>query len=193
MNWRSKCIGSAFEFRNALELFCKRKRKSKTVTTTYCKSGCCSIKKIKYVSNQDYRFVAQTKNANKAGVLLFDSSNNSVLLVQSAGNFFGLPKGSIEENETVSEAASREVFEETGINVSNIALQTAVKFKPYNNQTYFLIDFKQTEVDVQETEGNDANGITWIKLDCLRNQISNGNMKLNNSSKLVLKHFLNFL
>lgn len=45
----------------------------------------------------------------------FDGNVFFVLVGRRKGNYWCLPKGRIEENETETEAAKREVFEETGI------------------------------------------------------------------------------
>ena len=45
-------------------------------------------------------------------------------------------------------------------------------------------------VHVQIREGNDANGITWIKLDCLEDCIKSGHIVLNQHCNQVLKKFL---
>lgn len=190
-DWRKINICSSFDFRNALELFSKDGRKPKNkniIKTSSCTKGCCLIKKIDYIARDESTYVFSNNNF-KAGALLYDRNKNSVLLVQSAGNFFGLPKGSKEVNESDSDAAIREVFEETGIQLTNESLGT-IYFKPYKNQTYFFVEIEQSEVNVQQSEGNDANGITWIKLDCLRDEITKGTISLNKSSKIVLEHFL---
>jgi ADP-ribose pyrophosphatase YjhB (NUDIX family) len=194
-DWRKLNICSSFDFRNALDLFSKDGRKNKInkkdkqiKTNSTCSNGCCVIKKIEYVCQNNKTFCFSNKNL-KAGALLYDKNLNSVLLVQSAGNFFGLPKGSKEENETDVEAAIREVFEETGIKLDKEQLGENY-YKPYKNQTYFFIEIEQSEVEVQESEGNDANGITWIKLECLKKEINNGKITLNKSSNLVLDYFI---
>ena len=50
---------------------------------------------------------------------------------------------------------------------------------------------KSNNVFVQrEHSDNDANGITWIKTDCLNDFIKSGFISLNNHAKLVFKKFL---
>ena len=46
------------------------------------------------------------------------------------------------------------------------------------------------EIDVQNhIIDNDANGIGWIKLDCLQECVENGNMTLNHHCQLTLNRF----
>jgi len=48
------------------------------------------------------------------------------------------------------------------------------------------------DIKVQDSiENNDANGITWIKIQCLEQSIIDGNIVLNHYAKLVFSHFLN--
>ncbi len=55
--------------------------------------------------------IPETRSAG--GVII--NHNHNVLLVEEFGEFWGLPRGHIEEGEDEIEAAIREIFEETGI------------------------------------------------------------------------------
>ena len=131
-----------------------------------CKCGDC------YFDIRSYNNINKTfyKNKYKAGVIVYDPSNKSLLLVQSRGNLWGCPKGSLEIGETKIDAALRELQEETGIKLSKDKL--IKKHTVYSNATYYEVHLTQTIIKVQETEGNDVNAIIWIKLDCLNDLIS---------------------
>lgn len=157
---------------------------------TYCDKGCCSIKTINY--DQHYR--KHRKNCKKAGVFIYDPNKNSVLLVQSRGQFWGPPKGTIQEetNETPLECALREVKEETGLSVSSENFTNELQIKNY--AFYYYLEMNSVELDIQQhddIELNDANGISWINIDCLENCILNGKIKLNRHAKITLRYFLN--
>lgn len=51
------------------------------------------------------------------GMVVFKEENDNlyILMVKHNAGHWGLPKGHVEENETETETAVREVFEETGI------------------------------------------------------------------------------
>jgi 8-oxo-dGTP pyrophosphatase MutT (NUDIX family) len=50
-----------------------------------------------------------------AGVIVI--RNDNILLVQSYGDKYGFPKGSLDANESYLHAAERELFEETGMRI----------------------------------------------------------------------------
>lgn len=56
----------------------------------------------------------------KAGIIVIDARTSSLLLVQSYGGLYSIPKGSMERGEDPCAAALRELKEETGMNVSRL-------------------------------------------------------------------------
>lgn len=76
----------------------------------------------------DLKSISHTHRSNKsAGVILIDpwKSNfldpltyNIIVVQQKGSGIWGLPKGHLENNETIHEAALREMFEETGLKLS---------------------------------------------------------------------------
>lgn len=160
--------------------------------TYLCDKGCCSIK-IKIISPQTFRR-RRRGNCNKSGVFIYDPKEDRVLLVQSRGHLWGPPKGTleIENDETDIECAIREVMEETGLTVRVEDFSRATKIR--NKAIYYYTERDSCDICVQEhdnTEKNDANGITWIKLDCLEKCILDGKIVLNHHCKLLFKRFLN--
>lgn len=59
-------------------------------------------------------------NLSAGGVVI--SSNNHIVLVNQHGNSWSLPKGHVEEGEEEIDAAKREIYEETGIEIDNLKL-----------------------------------------------------------------------
>jgi mRNA-decapping enzyme subunit 2 len=154
-----------------------------------CPDGCCTIKIKPYV-NTNFQFQRSSKNNRKAGVFIYDPSCSKVLMIQSKGNLWGSPKGTVKQGETDIECAIREVKEETGIDVLESDFLRFVKIK--NKAVYFYIEMLMCDVDVQDhIDENDANGIGWINIDCLEKIIKNGNIKLNQHSRFIFKKFLN--
>lgn len=154
-----------------------------------CKKKCCIVKVKPYISNNKYYV---NKNNKKSGVFFIDNKTNKVLLVQSRGNLWGPPKGSLNINESVKDCAIREVFEETGIIIKkeNLNEYTIIKGK----STYFLIEIEENEVFIQKNineNANDANGITWININCLYNEILSGNMNITSHCKILLHKYFN--
>ena len=153
---------------------------------SYCNNKCCVIKSDAYKSpNHKYK-----KTAKKAGIFIYDPNNQMVLLVQSRGCLWGLPKGSFNNNENKYQCAIRETFEETGLIIHKNQLN---KYVSVNNNlcTYFYLEMNHKPVYIQRTDGNDANGITWIRIRCLIDCIKQGKMKLNYHTKIAFQKFLN--
>jgi hypothetical protein len=51
--------------------------------------------------------------------------------------------------------------------------------------TYYYIERDFEEMDIQDIENNDANGICWVKVGCL------SHLELNSHCKKLLDKFLN--
>jgi 8-oxo-dGTP pyrophosphatase MutT (NUDIX family) len=139
--------------------------------TLTCIKGCCSF--ISWNYDAQYKpFIP--KQANKAGGILMH--NGKVLIVQSRGNKWGFPKGSLENNETIAECAQREVREETSLNLrlSNDDIQITYKEPHQTKLTFFLTRLNESptiDIDSLKKPGNDCTGIGWIKITCLKMQI----------------------
>lgn len=153
--------------------------------THRCEKGCCSIQICDYTPVQQHR----RKKYKKSGVFIYDPKTDSVLLVQSRGKFWGPPKGTLEYGENDTVCAVREVREETGLEIDPTKFLRAVKIK--NKAVYFYMEMDLCDVKIQNSiPGNDANGITWIKLECLKKCIHNGHIVLNQHCKILFHRFL---
>ena len=155
-----------------------------------CMNRCCQIKIERYTPLIS-KYYPHKNYKEKAGVLFFDKNKNKILLVQSRGNLWGIPKGTFEDGETSKQCAVREVKEETGFNISPIELKNnyvKVKGRAY----YYYVEMDETDVEVQKDyEDNDANGISWLNCNCLIKLMKNGKMRVNQHTRIVLRHFLN--
>lgn len=156
-----------------------------------CVNECCTIKIKPYtVINKDTFYHTNQMNKRKAGVFIYDPIADKVLLVQSRGNLWGPPKGTLKLNEQETDCAIREVMEETGLKIS------VSSFTPYiniRNAVYFYMEIKECDVTIQDhIPGNDANGIVWIKPSCLKILIQQGNISLSKHCMIAFKHFLQY-
>jgi len=151
----------------------------------YCHRHCCVIvteKSQKYFKHTPYR---SRRRRQKAGVFIFDPGEQRILLVRSRGYLWGVPKGSIEPNESITECAIREVKEETGISLKADELSRELTL--FGKSTYYYTERKTRGVKVQKNineDANDVNGITWIKINCLNN------LKLNKHLQILLSVYL---
>jgi len=155
--------------------------------TFICPDGCCTIKVKPYNHTKD-PFEKVRRRRCKAGVFIYDPKTDKVLLVQSKGNFWGPPKGTLNYAESERNCAVREVKEETGLKISNDSFTKATKIR--NRAIYFYMEMGECDVTVQEhIIGNDANGVGWIKPNCLEKCIQNGNISLSQHCRIVFHKF----
>lgn len=159
--------------------------------TYLCENKCCVIKLKPYTRHKKYYNLNYKKH--KAGVFIYDPKTNKILLVQSNGNLWGPPKGTLKSGETYQECAIREVQEETGLIVNEINFSRRLNFM-YNNVMYYYMEYPQTDVKIESNvNDNDATGITWISPICLERNIQNGNIKITKHCRVLLYKFLNIL
>lgn len=156
--------------------------------THKCEKGCCTIKIKPYLTPIN-RYFGVKRPHRKAGVFLYDPIRDKVLLIQSRGHLWGPPKGSVKYGETERLCAVREVFEETGLRISedNFTRATIIM----NKSTYFYLEHDVCNVTIKDCiEDNDANGITWIRPECLETLIMNGNITLTHHCRIVFQRFM---
>ena len=151
----------------------------------YCRNKCCTMLINKYSIKEHKR-----KRINKkAGVFIYDSHRGKVLLIQSKGNLWGMPKGTFEENENSIDCAIRETREETGISLQRNQLGEC--YRIYDQANYFFVNMEVRNVELDYSFNNDVNGIGWINIECLNELVNSGQIKLNHHAKLCFQYFLN--
>ena len=107
-----------------------------------------------------------TSNKSKAGavLLLVEDTNMYILLVLGrAANKWGIPKGSIEQDETLEDAANREVFEETGITIGKYK---HTRMLCHNKSVYKMIYLPGSKKDyVLETKDTrEIKSVRWFSI-----------------------------
>ena len=155
-----------------------------------CINGCCVIKVKPYYSYNNYYETNKIKK--KAGMFIYDPVKRKILIVQSRGNFWGLPKGTLNQGEQERDCAIREVKEETGLIIDKDEFKKATKIR--NRAIYFYVEKNECQVKIQENIiDNDVNGIGWINIDCLESSVKNGNITLNKHCKIVFERFMDII
>lgn len=104
------------------------------------------------------------KTEKSCGAVVFTLKDNSVkyVIIESKEGYYGFPKGHVEENETETETALREIYEETGLKVKIISGFRCEDFHTFthNGETkmkhvvYFAAEYSDQTPVVQETELN---------------------------------------
>ena len=74
----------------------------------------------------------------KGGAILHDSKTNRILLVQSRGKLWGIPKGTKDNNETIEECSIREVKEETGLIIDSNNLKYFTEVNNGRSKFYYI-------------------------------------------------------
>ena len=151
-----------------------------------CPGGCCRVQVEPRIKDP---FGKIRRLRRKAGVFLYSPRTDRVLMVQSNGNFWGIPKGTMEYGETERQCAVREVYEETGLVIDPGMFTRAVNIR--NRALYYYMEVREEDypVQLQTRMGNDANGVGWIKTRCLRDWINNGNITLSQHCRIAYNRF----
>lgn len=157
-----------------------------------CTNNCCNYKITPYKQikwNNGDGWKSTSGKIIKAGCFIVDPLTHKILLVQSRGQLWGPPKGTIQENESIEHCAIREVMEETGIEVKSdqfIGQPTVVK----NKAMYYTVELKETNNEPQNhILDNDANGIGWFNIECLESLIKEQKVAINQHTKILIKKF----
>ena len=108
------------------------------------------------------------KRINAVYCLIYNDENNEVLMVYNYdSNSWSLPGGSVEDGETLEEAAIREAWEEIGVKVKigDVAAINECFFEDENEQILF-ITFRAEIVggEISILNPNEISEIKWVEL-----------------------------
>lgn len=128
-----------------------------------------------------------------ADIIITDTLNNNILLIQRKNppfqDMWALPGGFADEHETLENTASRELQEETGVNISRLK-----QFKTYSTPgrdprgwTISTVFFGEANIKnmKEAAAGDDAKAIKWFPINELP--------KLAFDHQTILKEFTIFL
>lgn len=153
-----------------------------------CENNCCSL--TYNVIKKSKPCFTQLNRPKRAGIIVF--KKNKILLSQSYNEFWGIPKGSI-ENESAKHAAVRETFEETGIIVDENNVIYAMKLNDYRT-TFFLVKLEKScslpndPFDLK----CESTGFGWINPYCLLQMVKNNIIKLNRVTKIAISKIMSY-
>ena len=114
-------------------------------------------------------------------ILVINSNYQTVLLGERINSYkaghYGLPGGRIELSESLVGAASRELFEETGITINTSELEylgVVREFQETYNFIHFAFVLENPTQAPQNTEPNKCNGWEWISIEKFPENILRG-------------------
>jgi 8-oxo-dGTP pyrophosphatase MutT (NUDIX family) len=115
----------------------------------------------------------------KAGGGLIKNKNGEILLISRRGKW-DLPKGKLEDNETIEQCAQREVQEETGLKQIKLEKQIETTYHTYvqfgthilKESHWFSMKTIEDEKLIPQTE-EDINEIKWVKKEDVTKYTSN--------------------
>ncbi|HIZ55331.1 MAG TPA: NUDIX domain-containing protein [Firmicutes bacterium] len=118
--------------------------------------------------------------------------NIELLLIKHAnGGHWSFPKGHVEEGETETETAQREIYEETGVEVIiDPTFREIVSYSPKRDTQkdviYFLARAKKFEITPQEEEISAAR---WVELSLVHSMLTYDNDKqlVNKARPIILR------
>lgn len=154
---------------------------------TRCHRGCCEMVSIRETVVEPDDFIKDTTYRIKAGVILYN--DDSIMITQSYNNYWGVPKGSVDEgdNDTLS-AAVREMKEETGIDLSEQQYEKKLLIMLYHKlHVFYLYRTRARHVPRLDLGGNmECTGVGWMKRNCILRR--NQTIKINAVTKMVAKN-----
>lgn len=121
-----------------------------------------------------------------AGIMLFDKEGRMLLQCRGDDGNWCIPGGAVEPGETVEEAATREVYEETGLTVDRMEFfhiysgQEQHHIYPDGNEVYFVSTvFKSTDFhgDIR-IDGLESKELRFFDLNELPSNISPTNIPM---------------
>ena len=118
------------------------------------------------------------KKEKAAGCIII-KENKVLLIKQKNGNFWGFPKGHLEEGETEIEAAKRETLEEIGLEViidktKRYETNYIIRNEIDKTSVFYLAKIKAGEITKQEEEIED---IQWFEFDEALSKITYDNLR----------------
>ena len=111
-----------------------------------------------------------------------------VLLTQSHGLYWGIPKGILEQNESIRQCALRELREETGVVLTPDSLERHVfsfRYSRINRKIVIFFHVTDTVPEIGRDVSEDSTGAGFIHPVCLR--------QMERSRKLSVNYFTRFL
>ena len=116
----------------------------------------------------------RAKNSRRCGTIIFNKEYTKIIVILNRHSYemglnkWGLPKGSLNKNETYIECAVRETLEETGL---KIHINTHAAIINISKCSYFPITLDEsiTTDKFNPIDKDEIHDVKWISIDSLKN------------------------
>jgi 8-oxo-dGTP pyrophosphatase MutT (NUDIX family) len=154
----------------------------------FCTKGCCKIYQrvgdAPAFTYDERHFTISSRK--KAGVILINTVDRKILIVQCYSNLWGVPKGSLEQGETEKQCALRELLEETGIRLDESSLKQPIRLGNCN-ACYFPVLVDRSVIADLSVIDQEITAIGWVHLDCLVDMVQKKLLPLNYHFRQLLE------
>ena len=118
-------------------------------------------------------FIDYNKNNNikkqKAGLIIFNSNNQFLLIKGKKSKKFGFPKGDVLIGETLTQAATRETLEESGFDINKIKNKKELDMVKLPYAYYFIIKIKSFPHELKTNDKKEIDKITLLNIEQIKN------------------------
>lgn len=102
--------------------------------------------------------------------MIYDDNGNVLVQDKVGGNYTGItfPGGHVEKSEPFTDAVIREIFEETGLTISNPQL-CGIKDWANDDGTRYMVLLYKTNKFIGELKSSDEGEVYWVNMEKLHN------------------------
>lgn len=112
------------------------------------------------------------ENKPVCGAIILNKDTTKVMVIRVKDKF-GFPKGKLNQGESFEACAVREVYEETGIDISNrIDKRICIEFVNHEGKIIFFVARGVAEEERIRMDSHEIDEVRWMKLEDLRLNIS---------------------
>ena len=136
------------------------------------------------------------KNLLTSGGLVLNKQDQILLIFRK--NKWDLPKGKIDFNESLEDAALREVVEETGIDLNFLSISKPLLSTPYKSYLgklkvnkrviWYLMKYDSYDLSVFPQHEECIEDIRWVNISEIDQYLSNSRKYVNSVFDFVFKH-----
>lgn len=154
----------------------------------FCLRKCCELK---FVNSDVCDSSVYKENIPNYGAGVCVITPEGILVSQAHHLYWGLPKGIIENNESIMQCALRELEEETGLVISSRQLNKFVfsfRYKDMNRKVTIFFMISKNIIELQQNCAfSDSTGYGFIKPLCILELYYSGKIKINYFTRVLLK------